>query len=100
MRFIGRTAEAVARRLHFWHSQVQQAYDVCLKKNPLGEVVLLDVFDFCEAHETTFVPNDPNGRTQAFLEGKRAVWLHIQGRLRLRPMEADEMARKIQEMNE
>lgn len=43
--------------------------------------VLDDLRVFCHASSTTFEIEDPGGRTSAMLEGRRQVWLRIQGYL-------------------
>lgn len=45
-----------------------------------GKRVLRDLAKFCRAHETTF-HEDP--RIHAVMEGRREVWLRIQGNLHL-----------------
>ena len=44
-------------------------------------LVLADLARFCHAQATTHVVNDTHGSAQ--LEGRRQVWLRIQGYLRL-----------------
>lgn len=50
------------------------------KKSPFAQAVLMDLAKFCRAHESTYHP-DP--RIHAQLEGRREVWLRIQGYLQL-----------------
>lgn len=54
-------------------------------------VVLADLARFCHAQDTTHVVGDPQGSAQ--LEGRRQVWLRIQGHLRL----TDEQVNRLQE---
>lgn len=42
-------------------------------------IVLGDLAGFCHANNATFVINDPGGRASAQLDGKRQVWLRING---------------------
>ena len=51
-------------------------------KGPYSEVVLKDLARFCRAHESTF---STDARAHAVAEGRREVWLRIQGHLRLTP---------------
>ena len=46
-----------------------------------GKLIEAHLRRFCRADETTFTPDDPNGRVTAFKEGRREVWLEIQKRL-------------------
>lgn len=50
------------------------------KTQPSDMIVLSDIAKFCRAAESTF-HNDP--QTQAYLNGRRDVWLHISKYLNL-----------------
>lgn len=57
------------------------AYNRVFDRNNLfTRDVLTDLAKFCRAHETTF---HPDARLNAALEGRREVWLRIQGFLNL-----------------
>lgn len=57
----------------------KQAYQL-VSNQPAGQIVLADLAEFCYAYETTF---DPDPRVDARKQGRRDVWLRIQGQLKL-----------------
>ena len=57
----------------------KQSYQL-VSNQPAGQAVLADLARVCHAYETCF---DPNDRVQAWKEGQRSVWLHIQSQLKL-----------------
>lgn len=62
-------------------TRTQRAYQqTFLLPAAVGKQVLADLAKFCFAHEPTL---HADARVHAFNEGKRAVWLHIQRRLKL-----------------
>lgn len=50
-------------------------------KGPAGRTVLADLRRFCGATRLSFQPGDP--QATALREGRREVWLRIQGYLKL-----------------
>lgn len=56
--------------------------------------VMADLATFCLAGEETYVQGDPQG--SAFNEGRRAVWLHIQG---MRGQSRHEVQRYLDRIN-
>ncbi|MCB9949170.1 MAG: hypothetical protein H6842_15315 [Rhodospirillaceae bacterium] len=54
-----------------------------------ARLVLADLARLCCATQSSVVPGDPQGT--AFNEGKRAVWLHVQDMLALRPERLTEL---------
>lgn len=64
-------------------------------KDKNGERVLADLKRFCHGDSPTFVKNDPNGREQAYREGRREVWLRIIKYLNLTPAEIEALQEKI-----
>ena len=84
----GRRRDAAAGWLvRLWAGEapaVARAYRHCLDPaRSDARRVLADLARLCMAGETSVVPGDPQGT--AFNEGKRAVWLHLQGLLDLDP---------------
>jgi hypothetical protein len=59
------------------------------QKGLLAPVALADLERFCHANSTTHVPGDTHGSAQ--LEGRRQVWLRIQGYLQLSPADLEAM---------
>lgn len=57
-------------------------------------IVLADLERFCHARhdQTTFVLDDPTGRDQAQLEGRRQVYLRLSGYLAMTPLELSRLA--------
>lgn len=60
--------------------QTNDAYRM-LKRQPAGQLILADLAQFCRATRPSMHAGDSH--MTAFNEGKRAVWLRIQERLRL-----------------
>ena len=56
----------------------------------LAEEVLQDLERFCHANATTHVEGDSHGTAQ--LEGRRQVWLRIQGYRQLSDQQVSELA--------
>ncbi len=65
-----------------------QAYQKAFS-GELGGKVLADLERFCHANTTTHVPGDSHGTSQ--LEGRRQVWLRVQGYLQLTPADVGEI---------
>ena len=65
-----------------WLDKRRRAYREVFQ-GPDAELVLTDLAKFCSAHSSTFVPDDPGGRTSAFREGRREVFLRIQEMIRI-----------------
>ena len=59
-----------------------------------AEAVLADLERFCHANSTIFVEGDSHGTAQ--LEGRRQVWLRIQGYRNLSGERIDEMVGQAQ----
>lgn len=57
-------------------------------------IVLLDLSDFCYAHRTTNIAETCCGRAE--LEGRRQVWLRMQGMLELTPERIREIHREFE----
>lgn len=62
-------------------SRRRTAYQTTFR-GPVAEEVLRDLARFCRANESTY-QQDP--RAHALAEGRREVWLRIQGHLQLTP---------------
>lgn len=60
-----------------------------------SQPVVADLARFCHAQTTTHVIDDPYGSAQ--LEGRRQVWLRIQGHLRLTDDQIDNMRDQAEE---
>ena len=75
-------AETVRKTFEYLRHR-KTAYQLCFG-SPAGQRVLLDLAQFCRAHETCL---HPNPTVQAALEGRREVWLRIQQHLSLSPTE-------------
>lgn len=52
-------------------------------ETPEGQRVLQFLRTFCRADYPTFIADDPHGRKSALAEGRREVWLMINGYLNL-----------------
>lgn len=65
-----------------------QAYKQTFKGEPASKV-MADLERFCHVNTTTHVDGDSHGTSQ--LEGRRQVWLRIQGYLNLREGQIGEM---------
>lgn len=57
-------------------------------------IVLADLARWCSAQKTTYVAGDPDGAK--YLEGRRQVWIRIQGYLRLTEEEIDALAEQAE----
>lgn len=63
-----------------------------LFNSPVGARVLKDLHRFCRTYKTTFVVDDPHGRSSASLEGRRQVATYIE----VMRAESDELLREFQ----
>ena len=72
---------AFADKLRQFIGRRQHAYRVTFS-GPLAEEVLIDLANFCRAHETTF---HADARVSALLEGRREVLLRILDHCKLPP---------------
>jgi hypothetical protein len=66
-----------------------RVYRLVRSENTYLAIALADLERFCRARpdQTTFVPDDPTGRTQAYAEGLRQAYLRIAAHVALTPAE-------------
>lgn len=89
----------VAERLKLLVTR-KRAYQHCFMENGMltsyGKDVLADLKRFCRADgASTFRQNDPNGREQALLEGRREVFERIKMYLNVKDDELDKLKEVI-----
>lgn len=79
--------------------KLRQAYQAVFLSET-GKQVLIDLFTFCRLYESTFVPDDVDGRESALREGRREVALRIFSYMKMTEEDIDNLVNQAKHMED